>query len=118
MKSHKSHRLSIWRYFRDFVRDLVLNRLSGPLMIRRINRHLTRGYRDMEAGLALAEHFDAYMHPALANRLWRYGSRGLELLDRAGKVLDRAERLKIKLHGKSRQRRAKRGQALAGVVRR
>ena len=118
MKSHKSYRLSIWGYFKDFVRDLVLDRLRGPLTIRRIDRHLARGSRELEAGLALAEHFNTYMHPALAGRLWRYTSSGRELSDRAGKALDRAERLKIKLHGKSRQSKAERGRALSGVVKR
>ncbi len=113
----KTYRLSLWKSLGYWVPDLVLDRLTGPLTIRRINRHLARGSRELEAGLALAEHFDIDMLPALG-RLWRYGLRGHELLDRADEALDRAKVLKIKLHGKPHQRRAKRGDALAGVVER
>ncbi len=114
----KSYRLPIWKSFGYWVRDLVLDRLSGPLTIRRINRCLARGSRELEAGLALAEHFDTDMLPALVGRLWRYGLRGQELSERASEALDRAREWKIKLNGKPRQKRAKRGDALSGVVER
>ena len=115
----KSQRFPIWKRFsywvRDWGRDLVWDRAKGPLTICRINRHLARGIKELEAGFALAERFNANMLPALVGRLWRYGLRGQELSERASEALDRARELKIKLHGKLRQKRAKRGEALAGV---
>lgn len=118
MKSHKSRRLSIWKYFEYWIRDLILNRVTGPLTIRQIDRHLSRGLKELEAGFALAEHLDIDMLPALAGRLWRYGLRGHELLDRTDVSLERARELKAKLHGEPRQKKAKRGKALEGIVER
>lgn len=118
MKLRLLHRLKKLRSNAKFyIRWAIINRIKGRFIIRRVDKLLRRGQKNLDTGIARAEWFSDWIGGGLQK--WAHEHQRSELWnEHAADLVDRARELKIKLHGEPPKEKAEPGLIFRGIVER